>query len=115
MKKIISTIVLVSALIPSLSFASIDTNLWYGTRGSQVTELQEFLIDKGFLNSQPTGNFYSLTLKAVKDFQSANSLPSTGYIGVLSRAKINQKLIFEYHKATMSKQEFEIYLKHNKK
>lgn len=79
-------------LVPSLSLASIDKNLSYGSKGSQVTELQEFLIDRGFLQGIATGNFYSLTLKAVKTFQSANNIPSTGYVGILTRTSINNYL-----------------------
>jgi len=89
MKKIL---ILGLFLVPSVVFASIDINLKYGARGTEVTELQEFLIDKGFLSGQATGNFFSLTLRAVKAFQVANGLPSTGYFGPMSRAKANQLL-----------------------
>ncbi|MFA6430450.1 MAG: peptidoglycan-binding domain-containing protein [Candidatus Paceibacterota bacterium] len=92
MKKIILSVILGAILVPTFSFASLDKNLSYGSKGSQVTELQEFLIEKGFLNSQPTGNFYSLTLRAVKAFQSANSIPNTGYVGILTRTAINNDL-----------------------
>ena len=95
MKKIILTIVLGAVLIPSFSFASINKNLSYGAKGAQVTELQEFLIDKGFLQTQSTGNFYSLTLKAVKAFQSVNNIPNTGYVGNLTRTEINSELSAE--------------------
>ena len=100
MKKIILPIVLGFILIPSLSFASIDKNLSYGSRGPQVTELQEFLIDKGFLQGTSTGNFYSLTLKAVKSFQLTNNIPNTGYVGVLTRTEINNKLNAETASST---------------
>lgn len=100
MKKIILPIILGFIIIPSLSFASIDKNLSYGSRGSQVTELQEFLIDKGFLQGTATGNFYSLTLKAVKAFQTANNLPSTGYVGNLTRTEINNELSVETASST---------------
>lgn len=89
MKKII---ILGLILIPSITFASIDTNLKYGSKGQGVIELQEFLIDSGFLMGQATGNFYSLTLKAVKAFQTAKGLPSTGFVGQLTRAEINKAL-----------------------
>ena len=87
-------------LVPSLSFASIDSNLRYGSRGQKVTELQEFLIDKGFLQGTATGNFYSLTLKAVKAFQSANNISPTGYVGLLTRAEINNELSAETASST---------------
>jgi hypothetical protein len=95
MRKIILFGILGAILVPSLSFASIDSNLRYGSRGQKVTELQEFLIDKGFLQGTATGNFYSLTLKAVKAFQSANNISPTGYVGLLTRTEINNELSVE--------------------
>ena len=68
---------------------SINTNLGYGSTGEQVMQLQQFLISTGYLQGSATGNFYSLTQLAVKDFQFANSIPTTGYVGTLTRAKIN--------------------------
>lgn len=67
-----------------------DSNLYYGlTNNLDVQALQEFLITQGDLNYPPTGNFYSLTLQGVKEFQAANNLPITGYFGVLSRGVAN--------------------------
>lgn len=91
MKKYIATGVL-ALLLPLLANATIDTNLKYGSNGSQVTELQEFLIDKGFLTSSATGNFYSLTKKAVIAYQLSVGLPNTGYVGPMTRAQINTEL-----------------------
>lgn len=78
--------VLVFFLIPSVSFANFDNNLKYGSKGDSVTELQEFLTNGGWYSGPVTGNFYSLTLAGVKRFQTANSLPITGYFGPMSRA-----------------------------
>lgn len=72
--------------------ASIDVNLKYGQSGMRVYELQEFLIDKGLLNSTPTGFFGLLTFKAVKNYQSKLSLPPTGFVGPLTRTEINKEL-----------------------
>lgn len=72
--------------------ASVDVNLKYGAKGTEVIELQEFLISKGFLVGQATGNFYSLTLKGVRGYQSSVNLPSTGFVGPLTREKINKEL-----------------------
>ena len=81
-----------SFILPSVSSASIDTNLKYGSRGGYVTELQEFLIDKGFLTGQSSGNFFSLTRKAVIAWQASIGLPATGFVGPMSRTKINDEL-----------------------
>jgi len=90
MKKIIIALLV---FIPVISFASIDFDLKYGAKGDEVIELQEYLINKGFLNSQPTGNFYSLTQKAVIAYQSSVNLPNTGFVGPMTRGKINSDLV----------------------
>lgn len=100
MKKLITTIAIL--MIPMIAFASIDTNLKYGMKGSAVQELQEFLVNKGYLQGIATGNFYSLTLKAVKSFQSDNGIPNTGYVGALTRAEINKELDAEVASSTQA-------------
>jgi hypothetical protein len=58
----------------------------------QVTILQTFLQERGYLKVKPTGYFGSLTMKAVQDFQRNNNVdPISGYVGPLTRAAI-QKL-----------------------
>src|SRR3989344_1787234 len=79
-------------LVSPTALASFDASLKYGAHGQDVIELQEFLIDQGCLTGEATGNFYSLTLKAVKCFQVAQGLPETGYFGPMSRAKANEIL-----------------------
>ena len=78
--------------VPIIAFASIDTNVRYGNKGDIVYELQDFLYDKGYLSVSPTGYFGLVTLRAVKSYQTANNIPSTGYVGVLTRSKINEEL-----------------------
>lgn len=92
MKKIHIALLVASLVIPSISLASIDTNLKYGSRGLGVTELQDFLIDKGFLTGQSSGNFFSLTRRAVVAYQSSVGLPATGFVGPMTRTKINDDL-----------------------
>lgn len=92
MKKLYTALLVAYFIIPSISLASIDTNLKYGARGVAVTELQDFLIAKGFLTGQTSGNFFSLTRKAVVAYQSSIGLPATGYVGPMTRAKINDDL-----------------------
>lgn len=88
MKKIAVFTTLAIASI-GVVFASIDINLKYGQKGQEVSELQEFLSDKGYLTSSPSGFFGLMTLKAVKDYQVSVSLPATGYVGYMTREKIN--------------------------
>lgn len=94
MKKLI--IVLSSSLLlaPVFAFASINNNLYYGLqKNSDVKQLQEFLINKGLLTGSATGNFFSLTLKAVKAYQTSVGINSTGYVGTLTRQAINSDLV----------------------
>lgn len=68
-------------------------SLKYGNSGSEVIKLQKFLVDQGFLQSiYITGNFLSLTQKAVINFQKSNGIEGTGYFGPLSRAMANKKI-----------------------
>lgn len=89
MKKIIYLFLF---LIPVASFATIDVNLKYGSRGPEVNELQEFLIDRGFLSGSITGNFFTLTKKAVINYQASIGLPATGFVGPVTRAELNKEL-----------------------
>ncbi len=109
MKKISSGLALMLALVilPSLTLAtpadidpqgqtvvcpSLRYNLRYQLRDAstngEISSLQDFLQLQGYLNSEPTGYFGLQTFKAVKNFQSANGIQPTGYVGVLTRAKI---------------------------
>jgi hypothetical protein len=53
-----------------------------------VSALQDFLQANNYLNSEPTGYFGLLTTQAVKNFQIANGINSTGYVGPLTKARI---------------------------
>lgn len=93
MKKIILLFLLSFLLLPAFASADLNTNLYYGLqRNSDVRQLQEFLIAKGFLKGNPTGSFFSLTLKAVKYYQADKGINSTGYVGLLTRTAINKEL-----------------------
>ncbi len=87
-------IVLSLFLLPLFASAQgFDQDLYYGLQdNNNVTELQEFLTDRGYYSGPITGNFFSLTLTAVKQFQAANSINQTGYFGPISRAKAAELL-----------------------
>lgn len=91
-RKSIMTVALLALMgLPTgLSAATIDTDLRYGSKGDQVRILQEFLIAEDLLSGQPTGNFFTLTLQAVKSYQKSMQLPATGFVGPLTRAAINK-------------------------
>jgi peptidoglycan hydrolase-like protein with peptidoglycan-binding domain len=92
--KIVSVISLF-LLGTNFAFASIDKNLKYGQRDKEVMELQEFLIDKGLLKTIPSTYFGLLTFKAVKAYQASIGVSSTGFVGALTREKINKEIDIE--------------------
>ena len=72
------------SLTNNLRYRSTDAQV-----GGDVTALQDFLQSSGYLKVGPSGYFGLLTTKGVKNFQSANGISPTGYVGPLTRAKIN--------------------------
>lgn len=72
-----------------------NTNLRLRARdvatNGEVSLLQGFLQDQGLLSADPTGYFGTVTLAAVNAFQTRNGItPASGYVGVLTRAKIQE-------------------------
>lgn len=67
------------------------SNLTMGSSGSEVTTLQNFLIQKGFtIPAGATGYFGAQTRGALAAYQLANGItPSAGFFGPLTRAHIN--------------------------
>jgi hypothetical protein len=61
------------------------------TTNNEVTALQNFLLDIGLLDSDPTGYFGAATLKAVKAFQRQNKLLDSGFVGEFTRKAIRAK------------------------
>jgi hypothetical protein len=98
MKKSLAIVVLTAAILAfGISTAGASAralfagNLSFGIHGSpDVTALQQFLKDQGVYSGPITGNFFSLTLAAVKQFQVQNGItPASGYFGPMTRAKAN--------------------------
>lgn len=64
----------------------IHANLTIGSRGEEVSCLQEHLIEDDLLSvSMPTGYFGEMTKAAVIEWQEEKGLPATGFFGPLSR------------------------------
>ena len=83
-------------MVPTIALAAFNINLRYGSKGEEVKELQEFLTAQGVYNGPITGNFYSLTLKGVKDFQAKEAItPKSGFFGPISRTRANEILEVE--------------------
>lgn len=64
-------------------------DIQYGENNNEVTLLQTKLHTLGFFNVTPTGYFGGLTKQAVIAYQASQGLPQTGYVGTLTRAKLN--------------------------
>ncbi len=96
MKNSVKILLLISLLfVPLLAYAqTFDSNLYFGlSNNSDVGKLQEFLTDQSVYSGPITGNFFSLTLAAVKKFQLQNNIaPAAGFFGPLTRAKVNEVL-----------------------
>lgn len=93
MKKAIFLGLLFVLIVPFTSHAALDANLKYGSSGSAVTELQEFLTAQSVYSGPISGNFYALTLAGVKAFQTVQGVtPISGYWGPLSRTKAQSLL-----------------------
>jgi hypothetical protein len=88
----------------NVSCSQVSENLFLGSTGSQVSCLQEFLKNQGadiYSEGYVTGNFGVLTKSAVIRFQQKYAVDilsplgistGTGYVGSLTRAKINSIL-----------------------
>jgi peptidoglycan hydrolase-like protein with peptidoglycan-binding domain len=65
-----------------------DGKLQIGDRGEAVRVVQEQLIKAGYLEGEPNGYYGPYTADAVRRFQSANYLASSGVAGPTTRAKL---------------------------
>lgn len=90
MKKILLGLALSLVFVLPTSAAEFNSNLKFGSKGAEVTKLQEFLTEQGVYSGPITGNFFSLTLKAVKAFQLREEItPVSGFFGTLTRTRAN--------------------------
>jgi peptidoglycan hydrolase-like protein with peptidoglycan-binding domain len=72
--------------------AALSYNMRLGSTDTQtdgdVSGLQTFLQDQGYLKSDPTGYFGNATFRAVKKFQARYGIPQVGSVGSMTRKKI---------------------------
>ena len=79
LRRLFWTLLLISAVcISSLCSAAA---LKYGDRGSEVKEVQEYLIAQCLLNESADGVYGQATVNAIKNFQSALGLEADGVCG----------------------------------
>ncbi len=88
---LLAIIFIVGAQVPK-AHAALINELDFGSRGSEVTQLQEFLATNPMIYPAGivSGNFGPLTRSAVAQFQLAYDLPQVGRVGPMTRAKINE-------------------------
>ena len=73
---------------PGASCFGFSRSLTIGSRGDDVTALQNFLASKGHFKVATTGYFGPITAAAVAQWQASNGVtPASGFFGPLSRAK----------------------------
>lgn len=63
-------------------------SLGIGNSGSYVFSLQTFLNQQGHMSYPPTGYYGVITLASVARFQAAHGISAIGYVGPLTRARI---------------------------
>ena len=87
--------VLALATVAGAQGYAFNTNLTVGSRGTDVSTLQTWLIANGYSipsvqsGAAAKGYFGSQTKTAVMQFQAAKGLPSTGFVGPLTRGVLN--------------------------
>ncbi len=83
------------ATVVSAQGYTFNTNLTVGSTGADVVALQTWLIANGFnipsiaSGAAAKGYFGTQTKTAVMQFQTSKSLPSTGFVGPLTRGVLN--------------------------
>ena len=75
----------------SMSYALDSSTLFNGCRGEEVRELQQALIDLGYLKGTADGIFGNKTENAVRQFQKKNKLTVDGLAGTSTRQLILSK------------------------
>ena len=75
-------------LLPDSAAQAQEKALYWGSRGSEVTTLQQKLKQWGYYYGFVDGTYGSATYKAVRDFQSKNGLRADGVVGTNTRAAL---------------------------
>ncbi len=71
------------------------TDGFWNDKNIAVLELQQALVDGGYMKEKPDGSFGSVTLRAVTLFQRKNDLLATGFVGEKTREVLKNKLCQE--------------------
>lgn len=74
---------------PAVNGYTFSRTLRPATTGEDVTKLQDYLAERGYLQASTRGYYGPLTVRAVKEFQAANGLESVGNVGPLTLKLLN--------------------------
>ena len=74
----------------SSSCITLTKALAKGQQDSEVSVLQQFLVDGGYMTAKPDGYFRASTVTALKKFQIANGLSPVGSVGAGTRGKVKE-------------------------
>jgi hypothetical protein len=89
---IISLFILTTSIVDAAGY-QFNRNLYYGLRNdSDVSRLQDMLRKLGFFSlPDSSGNYFGVTVDAVRKFQTANNIsPTSGYFGAKTRVEANR-------------------------
>ena len=92
MKIFITCIVLLCITSATQAEAVLTSDISIGSKNDSVKELQRFLISQKLLTGDASGYFGNQTLKSVQKFQTREGLKPTGYVGQLTRLRVNMFL-----------------------
>jgi len=88
----VAAVLALGVIITPAGAETFANNLTFGSRGTEVVALQQFLVSKGFLEMPigvPYGYFGPLTRGAVARWQASSGIaPAVGYFGPISRSAI---------------------------
>ena len=86
-----STATSTQGLVLGITTFKFNKDLRLKMNNNDVLELQKRLAAEGFFTVDPTGYFGQVTLKAVKQYQTAHNIkPVSGFVGILTRAELNK-------------------------
>jgi hypothetical protein len=88
-----TTTIAQSVAVTDTKCSTLDVDLRYGSDDSktsgQVSLLQDFLRTEGLYKNPSTGHLGKGTVFAIRHFQKKNGIPLTGFVGSLTRSKLN--------------------------
>jgi|GEM_PF-3091871 peptidoglycan hydrolase-like protein with peptidoglycan-binding domain len=86
-----AALIIIGMGVASAQSVAFPSEIGIGAQGTEVTSLQTWLENAGYYSGPVTGYYGVLTKGGVENFQSANGISATGYVGPLTLAALNAK------------------------